>query len=584
MKRVISVLLLITLLLASVIAMIPASAAAPTEFNLMGGSDKEKQWAGEGNVFYYDYHKYLDLQNSFPVTDYGNLDYMIRLPNAGEGSASVSDGVKISGGVNHTPDPTETRNINGKTYNQYFGYSFKESVVADAITLYLPASTVVTQLDVYGGCLDKDNKIFAIEAEKTLLASFENVSSTQTTAVEGTDLIVLQSELYEAFKLDYIYFAIKVSTRADYLIYEIELNGILASDAADFSELKEQYAIYKGLSEEDWTTETWAALENALLVSDPINKNATSTATEIASAAATLKTAINGLKAKPADKTALASAIAEAAELVEEDYTPDSWAVFEDALSAANVINGMDSVSQTEINNALADLTAAIEALQAPADKSDLIAALASLDALKESDYTPASWEALQTPIAKATAVKNNVSATQEEVDAALGALTMAINDLAKPGNKTALKSAITSAKALKKSDYNVVSVTWSVFQTCIEEAEAVLNDENATQGDIDLILEELNEKIEGLGSPVKNNTNNNNNNTDDDEELDEDENLDVEEDEDETAAPATQAPAVQAPIVQPAPAKKGCGSSVALSALAIVGAIGTALVIKKKD
>lgn len=244
----------------------------------------------------------------------------------------------------------------------------------------------------------------------------------------------------------------------------------------------------------------------------------------------------------------------------------------------------MDGVSQTEINNALADLNAAIEALQAPADKSDLIAALASLDALKESDYTPASWEALQTPIAKATAVKNNVSATQEEVDAALGALTMAINDLAKPGNKTALKSAITSAKALKKSDYNVVSVTWSVFQTCIEEAEAVLNDENATQGDIDLILEELNEKIEGLGSPVKNNTNNNNNNTDDDEELDEDEDLDVEEDEDETAAPATQAPAVQAPIVQPAPAKKGCGSSVALSALAIVGAIGTALVIKKKD
>lgn len=583
MKRVISVLLLITLLLASVIAMIPASAAAPTEFNLMGDSDKNKQWAGEGNVFYYDYHKYLDLQNSFPVTDYGNLDYMIRLPNAGEGSASVSDGVKTSGGVNHTPDPTETRNINGKTYNQYFGYSFKESVVADAITLYLPASTVVTQLDVYGGCLDKNNKIFAIEAEKTLLASFENVSSTQTTAVEGTDLIVLQSELYEAFKLDYIYFAIKVSTRADYLIYEIELNGILASNAADFSELKEQYAIYKGLSEEDWTTETWAALENALLVSDPINKNATSTATEIASAAATLKTAINGLKAKPADKTALASAIAEAAELVEEDYTPDSWAVFENALSAANVINGMDGVSQTEINNALADLNAAIEALQAPADKSDLIAALASLDALKESDYTPASWEALQTPIAKATAVKNNVSATQEEVDAALGALTMAINDLAKPGNKTALKSAITSAKALKKSDYNVVSVTWSVFQTCIEEAEAVLNDENATQGDIDLILEELNEKIEGLGSPVKNNTNNNNNNTDD-EELDEDENLDVEEDEDETAAPATQAPAVQAPIVQPAPAKKGCGSSVALSALAIVGAIGTALVIKKKD
>ena len=581
MKRVISVLLLITLLLASVIAMIPASAATPTEFNLMGDSDKNKQWAGEGNVFYYDYHKYLDLKNTFPVTDYGNLDYMIRLPNAGEGSASVSDGVKTSGGVNHTPDATETREINGRNYNQYFGYSFKESVVADAITLYLPASTVVTQIDVYGGCLDKDNKIFAKEAEKTLLASFENVSSTQTTAVEGADLIVLQSELYEAFKLDYIYFAIKVSTRADYLIYEIELNGILASDAADFSALKAEYANYSELIEDDWTVDTWANLKNALTTTDPINKNATSTATEIASAAATLKTAINGLKAKPADKTALASAIAEAAELVEEEYTPDSWAKFEDALSAARVINGMDGVSQTEINDALAALNEAIDALQAPADKSDLEAAIAELDDLNESDYTPASWEALQTPIAKAAAVKNNVSATQQEVDEALAALTMAINALAKPGNKTALKSAITSAKALKRADYNVLAVTWNVFQTCIEEAEAVVADANATQGDIDLALENLNEKIKGLGEPAKNN--NNNNNTDD-----EDEDLEDEEDEDtedeETLAPVPQTPATQAPIVQPAPAKKGCGSSVALSALAIVGAIGTALVIKKKD
>ena len=586
MKRVISTLLLITLLLASVIAMIPASAATPEEFNLMGNSDKNKQWKGDGNVFYFDYYKYLDLGNKFEMTDYGNIDYMIRFPNAGSGSASVSDGEKTKGGVEHTPDGTPTREINGESYNQYFGYSFKESVVADAVTLYIPADTVITQLDVYGATIDKDAKIFAKDAQKTLLASFKDVNTTATTPVEEggatANLIVLNSELNEAFKLDYIYFAVKVSTKANYYIYEIELNGVLAKDAADFSALKAEYARYAELTESDWTEATWANLESALATTDPVNKNATSTEAEIASAAATLKAAIDALVAKPADKTALAEAIAEAAELVEEDYTPSSWEAFANALSEANIANGTLEISQSEVNAALANLKSAIEALELLADKTDLAKAIADLENLKEADYTPKSWEALQTPIAKAIAVNNDESATQEEVDAALGALNMAINDLAKPGNKTALTAAITSAKALKQADYNVTAYSWNIFKSVLADAEEIANDPNSTQADMDMALETLNEKIEGLGKPVSKD--------DDDKDVtvDEDEDADADEDEeDETAAPATQAPATQAPATQPAPVeKKGCGSAVATTAavLGLVAALGTALVVKKRD
>ena len=586
MKRVISTLLLITLLLASVIAMIPASAATPEEFNLMGNSDKNKQWKGDGNVFYFDYYKYLDLGNKFEMTDYGNIDYMIRFPNAGSGSASVSDGEKTKGGVEHTPDGTPTREINGESYNQYFGYSFKESVVADAVTLYIPADTVITQLDVYGATIDKDAKIFAKDAQKTLLASFKDVNTTATTPVEEggatANLIVLNSELNEAFKLDYIYFAVKVSTKANYYIYEIELNGVLAKDAADFSALKAEYARYAELTESDWTEATWANLESALATTDPVNKNATSTEAEIASAAATLKAAIDALVAKPADKTALAEAIAEAAELVEEDYTPSSWEAFANALSEANIANGTLEISQSEVNAALANLKSAIEALELLADKTDLAKAIADLENLKEADYTPKSWEALQTPIAKAIAVNNDESATQEEVDAALGALNMAINDLAKPGNKTALTAAITSAKALKQADYNVTAYSWNIFKSVLADAEEIANDPNSTQADMDMALETLNEKIEGLGKPVSKD--------DDDKDVtvDEDEDADADEDEeDETAAPATQAPATQAPATQPAPVeKKGCGSAVATTAavLGLVAALGTAIVVKKRD
>ena len=586
MKKIISILIIATLLLASVLAMIPASAATPTEFNLMGNSDKNKQWAGEGNVFYFDYYKYLDLGNKFTMTDYGNIDYMIRFPNAGSGSASVSDGEKTKGGVEHNPDATPTREINGESYNQYFGYSFKESVVADAVTLYIPADTVISQLDVYGATIDKDAKIFAKDAQKTLLASFKDVNTTATTPVEegGTtaNLIVLNSELNEAFKLDYIYFAVKVSAKANYYIYEIELNGVLAKDAEDFSDLKAQYEIINGLTEKDWKEETWANLQSAIAANDAVNKNATSTAVEIANAAAALKNAIEALEAKPAVKTELSEAIVNAIETyVEADYTPASWAAYSDALAAAQDANQNEKITQSGVDEALADLNAAIKALTKLADKTDLTKAIADVDNLNEKDYTPNSWEALRTVKAKAIAVNEDIDATQDEVDAALGALNMAINDLAKPGNSTALMTAITSAKALKKSDYNVANYSWNIFQEVLAEAEAVAADPNATQGDMDMALEALNEKIEGLGKPVSNNTNNNNKN--DDADVDEDEDADAEDEE--TEAPATEAPATQAPATEPA-AKKGCGSAVATTAVVVglVATLGTALVVKKRD
>ena len=113
MKRFVSCLIVAALLLASLLAMIPASAATPEEFNVMGGSDKDKQFAGEGNVFYYDYHKYANEVGTFPMPSsyYGNSNYMLRMGNNdGSGSAGVCDGVKNDGTFNHSIGDIE---ING---------------------------------------------------------------------------------------------------------------------------------------------------------------------------------------------------------------------------------------------------------------------------------------------------------------------------------------------------------------------------------------------------------------------------------------------------------------------------------------
>ena len=609
MKKIISGVLIATLVLASVLAMIPVSAEAPTEYNLMWGfdaagekkSNANEQWNGEGNVFYYDYYKFLDLGYELPVEHAGMTDYMIRYPNAGSGSASVCDGTKASGGVNHMTPSTDGKNINNlngsvgegdEKYNQVFGYSFKESVVADAVKIYIPkAEGLITEVDVYGGTVDKDNKIFALETEKILLASFDDVQSVAATSItEGetapVDVIVLESELNEAFKMDYLFIAVKLNNVTAFKIYEIELNGILAKDAADFTALKEQYGRYNDLNESDWTVESWTALETALASVDAVNKNATSTADEIAAAATTLKNAIDALEAKPADKTALNAAITAApADTEEAKYTPATWAAYKTALEAAVDANNAEKIAQTDVDNALANLKAAIDGLKAPADKAALTAAIAKYGELEETDYTPMTWEALGTPLAKAMSLSTDVNATQEDIDAAVEALTKAINDLAKPGNKDALTAAIKSAKELNQANYNVTALTWNVFQKAIEDAQAVIDDVNATQGNVDFALAELNEKIEGLGKPVTGDDENddaNNNAGENEGENDgaEDENDGAEDENTATDAPATDAPATDAP------AKKGCGSAVATTAvvLGLVATLGTALVIKKKD
>ena len=174
--------------------------------------------------------------------------------------------------------------------------------------------------------------------------------------------------------------------------------------------------------------------------------------------------------------------------------------------------------------------------------------------------------------------VDRKENATQADVDAALAEVEDAMKKvLVKPGDKTEIIAAIEAAKKLDKKNYDTSAMTWNVFQKSIEDAQAVVDDPNAAQGTVNFALETLKDNIKKLGEPVTNKPS-----TDkDSDDGEEDEDADVAE----TEAPTTEAPTSQAPATTPAPEKKGgCGSSVALSALAIVGVIGTAVVLKKRD
>ncbi|OMF02805.1 S-layer homology domain-containing protein [Paenibacillus sp. FSL H7-0942] len=129
----------------------------------------------------------------------------------------------------------------------------------------------------------------------------------------------------------------------------------------------------------------------------------------------------------------------ETGELDEEEYTPASWTVLEEARNEANRVLNDLTATQAQVDKALQDLTDArtdlIPTTSVPdVDKSALQAKVTEItgESLEESAYTPASWEALKVAMNEAERVLNDLTANQAQVDKALLDLTDARTGLTK--------------------------------------------------------------------------------------------------------------------------------------------------------
>ncbi len=137
------------------------------------------------------------------------------------------------------------------------------------------------------------------------------------------------------------------------------------------------------------------------------------------------------------DKSVLQSVVDSVGALSNDDgtFTAESWNALQTELAAAEAVLNNASATQEEVDTAVADLTDALTSLEVatPAvDKSVLQSVVDSVGTLSNDDgtYTAESWDALQAKLAAAEAVLNNASATQEEVNAAVSALVVALTGL----------------------------------------------------------------------------------------------------------------------------------------------------------
>lgn len=123
-------------------------------------------------------------------------------------------------------------------------------------------------------------------------------------------------------------------------------------------------------------------------------------------------------------------------ELKEEDFTADTWKVFENALDAAKAIVADNSDSnQTQVDAAKEALQKAKDDLkeaEKPVNRSKLEEAYNKYKDLKNDGYTENSWKTFKNALDAAKAVLEYEDATAEQVDAALAQLEKAVSGLKK--------------------------------------------------------------------------------------------------------------------------------------------------------
>lgn len=185
-------------------------------------------------------------------------------------------------------------------------------------------------------------------------------------------------------------------------------------------------------------------------------------------------------------------------------YTPASLEALQNAVDEAQTVYNKADATQTEVDNAKANVEAKIAALKEKADKSALRLAVkaAEGEAALTDKYTEESIAALQTAIDAANRVLADDNATQAEVDAqveAVNAAKAALEEKKAPVVKEELEKAVADATEVVGATDKYTEASLAALQSAIDAANAVLQNPDATQDEIDAAVQSVKEAKEAL-------------------------------------------------------------------------------------
>ncbi|MDR3202329.1 MAG: FIVAR domain-containing protein, partial [Bifidobacteriaceae bacterium] len=254
-----------------------------------------------------------------------------------------------------------------------------------------------------------------------------------------------------------------------------------------------------GLDPDQFTPESWAALEAALAAAKAAVGPPPASEAAQAAATAALQDAVAGLAPAP-DRSRLDALIAAAQSLAPRSdlWVADLWDNVSNALAAATGLP--NHPAQALIDSAADNLANALDALAPVARLEGLDALLDAIAAVgpNQPDYTPASWTPYAQALAQAEALGNRDPATvnQAEVDAAIDALKDAWLDLAPItlARLEGLDAILDAVAAVAPSEPDYTPASWAPYAQALAQAVALRNRNPATisQAEVDAAIAAL--------------------------------------------------------------------------------------------
>ena len=207
---------------------------------------------------------------------------------------------------------------------------------------------------------------------------------------------------------------------------------------------------------------------------------------------------------EPADKTELEALITYSKEQMElEDYqyvVPAVKTLFEAALAKAEAVYADEDAVQAEVDAAYDELLEKVHLLDYKGNPTELQLAYDLAAAMDLSIYTDESRQVMEEAIAAAAEVLANENALQAEIDEALNNLNAAKDQLElKAVDKSELEKMIALADEYAGKIGSCTPESAEAFQAAYDAAKTVFENAEASQEEVDNIVEVLQKAIDGL-------------------------------------------------------------------------------------
>lgn len=284
-------------------------------------------------------------------------------------------------------------------------------------------------------------------------------------------------------------------THADILKTQVsftksEVKGGVANDG-----LGKIISMINSLDADDYTAESWAAVEAAVEAAKAVIADENATQADYDAAVSNLVAAFGNLE-YGVQKIHLSTAIDAAESILALSGDYEDVTALAAAVEAGKAVLADKNATQEEVDEAAYAVLNELFKLAKNADITSLESLTAAAEDLLNGKYTSDSLANLETAIENAKAVVANPNRGENDISDAYADLVSAIMNLQMKGNKAALKSMLDKANEILANADAYVSYTISGLADVVTDAQAVYDDDDAIQSEVNAAVQTLTLKV----------------------------------------------------------------------------------------